>query len=143
MEYEISFIGLLIALIFISVTGVYPGGIIVPCYLSIFIYQPFRIAVTLVIALLTFICFRVASNYLIIFGKRRFVFMILVGGCITFLWLHLSPSLLPVTQEFRTIGWVIPGLIANHFEKQGILITSGSLITVLVVIFFIRLFLNI
>ncbi len=143
MEYEISFIGLLIALIFISVTGVYPGGIIVPCYLSIFIYQPLRIAVTLVIALLTFICFRVASNYLIIFGKRRFVFMVLVGGCITFLWLHLSPSLLPVTQEFRTIGWVIPGLIANHFEKQGILITSGSLITVLVVIFFIRLFLNI
>jgi len=28
------------------------------------------------------------------------------------------------------IGWVVPGLIANNFEKQGILPTTGALVTV-------------
>jgi hypothetical protein len=32
------------------------------------------------------------------------------------------------------IGWVVPGLIANHFERQGVLITTAGLVTVTVVI---------
>jgi gamma-polyglutamate biosynthesis protein CapC len=137
MGYETSFLGLLVSLFYIGLTGIYPGGIIVPSYLVLFINQPARIVGTLVAAWLTVLCFKLASQYLIIFGRRRFVFMILVGGTWTFIWLQILPYVFPASLEFRVIGWVIPGLIANNFERQGILITIASLITVIVVVYFI------
>jgi len=136
MGYETSFLGLLVSLLFIGLTGLYPGGIIVPSYLVLFIDQPARIIGTLVAAWLTVLCFKLASQYLIIFGRRRFVFMILVGGTWTFLWLQILPIIFPASLEFRVIGWVIPGLIANNFERQGISITIASLVTVTVVVYF-------
>jgi poly-gamma-glutamate biosynthesis protein PgsC/CapC len=132
MSYEITFIGLLLSLLYIGITGLYPGGIIVPSYLVLFADQPARLAGTLLAALLTLLCFKFASQYLIIFGRRRFVFMILVGGIWTLLWLRIFPSLLPLSPEFRVIGWVIPGLIANSFERQGVIVTTASLVTVTV-----------
>jgi poly-gamma-glutamate biosynthesis protein PgsC/CapC len=136
MGYELIFLGLLLSLIFVAITGFYPGGIIVPSYLVLFMDQPQRIAGTLVAACLTLVCYRFASHYLILFGKRRFVFMILVGGMWTLLWVQVFPSLFPLSLEFRVIGWVIPGLIANHFERQGIVITTASLVTVTVFVYF-------
>ena len=62
--------------------------------------------------------------------------MVLVAGAWTFVWLRFFPGLLPASMEFRVIGWVIPGLIANNFEKQGVLVTTGALVTVTVVIYF-------
>ncbi|UCE08056.1 MAG: poly-gamma-glutamate biosynthesis protein PgsC [bacterium] len=136
MGYEISFVGLLVSLIFISITGYYPGGIIVPSYLILFMDQPARIVGTLIAALLTVLCYKLASQYLILFGKRRFVFMILFGAIWTLLWLQVFPFIFPASLEFRVIGWVIPGLIANHFERQGIIVTTASLVTVTVVVYF-------
>ena len=103
---------------------------------GVFVDQPARIIGTLVAAWLTVLCFKFASQYLIIFGRRRFVFMILVGGTWTFLWLQILPVIFPASLEFRVIGWVIPGLIANNFERQGVLLTTASLITVTVVVYF-------
>ncbi len=136
MGYEISFLGLLISLFFIGLTGFYPGGIIVPSYLVLFMDQPARIVGTLIAALLTMLCFKLASQYLILFGKRRLVFMILLGGLWIFIWLQVFPFIFPASLEFRVIGWVIPGLIANHFERQGVLVTTASLVTVIVAVYF-------
>jgi len=133
MSYELTFLGLLLSLLYVSVTGFYPGGIIVPGYLVLFIDQPARIAGSLIVAILTLLCFKLASQYLILFGRRRFVFMVLVGGIWTLLWLRMLPILFPLSLEFRVIGWVIPGLIANNFERQGIIVTTASLATVTVV----------
>jgi len=136
MGYEVSFAGLLISLLFIGLTGYYPGGIIVPSYLVLFMDQPARILGTLIAALLTRLCFKLASQYLILFGRRRIVFMILLGGCWTMLWLQVFPVIFPASLEYRVIGWVIPGLIANHFERQGVIVTTASLVTVTVVVYF-------
>lgn len=136
MGVEITFLGLLIALLFIALTGYYPGGIIVPAYLVLFMDQPLRIFGTLLAALLALLCYRVVSRYLILFGRRRFVFMILFGGIWTFIWILVFPVIFPASFEFRVIGWVIPGLIANHFERQGIAVTSAALVTVTVITFF-------
>ena len=133
MGYEVSFIGLLVSLLFTGLTGFYPGGIIVPSYLVLFADQPERIAGTWIAAFLTLVCFRIASRYLIIFGRRRFVFMVLIGGVFTFLWIRVFPVLFPASVEFRVIGWVVPGLIANNFERQGVVITTASLVTVTVI----------
>jgi poly-gamma-glutamate biosynthesis protein PgsC/CapC len=136
MEYETSFLGLLVSLLFIGLTGIYPGGVIVPSYLALFVHSPGRIAGTLIVALVTLLCFKLASNYLILFGTRRFVFMVFVAGLWTLLWLRFFPALLPSSLEFRVIGWVVPGLIANNLARQGILVTTASLVTVTIAIYF-------
>ncbi|MFC1725060.1 poly-gamma-glutamate biosynthesis protein PgsC [candidate division KSB1 bacterium] len=130
MGYEISFISLLITLLFTGITGIYPGGIIVPGYLVLFADQPLRIAATLAAALLTMFTYKLASQHLILFGRRRFVFMILAGGVWTYIWLQVFPVFDMLSPEFRVIGWVIPGLIANNFERQGVIITTASLLSV-------------
>jgi len=135
MTFELSFLGLLITLIYISLTGYYPGGIVVPSYLVLFMDHPERIAGTWIAALLTVLCYKGISRYLILFGKRRFIMMLLLGGLWTFAATSIFPFFLPVSMEFRVIGWIIPGLIANQFERQGILITTASMVTVTVSIF--------
>jgi poly-gamma-glutamate biosynthesis protein PgsC/CapC len=132
MNYELTFLGLLLSLLYVGVTGLYPGGIIVPAYLVLFLDQPARIAGSLIAALLTLLCFKVASRYVILFGRRKFVFMVLIGGIWTLLSLRMLPILFPLSLEFRVIGWVIPGLIANNFERQGVIVTAASLATVTV-----------
>jgi poly-gamma-glutamate biosynthesis protein PgsC/CapC len=134
MGFELPFIGLLISLAIIGLTGVYPGGIIVPSYLVLFISEPERIVGTLVAALLTLLVYLLVSRRLILFGRRRFVFLILVGGVWSILWRMLFPAFFPLSVEFTVMGWVIPGLVANHFERQGVLVTLGSLLTATVAI---------
>ncbi|KPK80987.1 MAG: poly-gamma-glutamate biosynthesis protein PgsC [Gemmatimonas sp. SM23_52] len=132
MGFELPFIGLLISLAFTALTGLYPGGIIVPSYLVLFIQEPARIAGTLIAALLTMAVYRLSCSWLILFGRRRFVFLVLVGGLWAFLWRALFPAIFPVSLEFRVIGWVIPGLIASHLERQGLVVTTAALVTVTV-----------
>jgi hypothetical protein len=50
------------------------------------------------------------------------------------LWSQFLPFIFPISMEFRIIGWVIPGLIANHMERQGVVVTTASLATVTVAI---------
>ena len=136
MGYEVPFIGLLLALVCIWLTGVYPGGVIVPSYLVLFLNEPERIVGTLIAALLTFLVYRLASGYLILFGKWHVGFLLLIGGVWAVLWRTVSPGIFPLTMEYQVIGWVIPGLIANHFERQGVAVTSAALVTITVILYF-------
>lgn len=136
MTYEILFLGLIISLLFISITGYYPGGIIVPSYLILFVDQPYRLIGTIIVSLLTLLSYKLASEHLILYGKRRFVFMILCGGIISYLLSYFLPQVSPISIEFKVIGWVIPGLIAIHFDRQGIVQTSSSMAIVIAAIFF-------
>ena len=134
MGFEVPFIGLLVSLLFIGLTGVYPGGIIVPSYLVLFLHQPERIAGTIIAAFLTLAVYRLSCRWLILFGRRRFVFLVLIGGFWALLWLQLFPYIFPASLEFRVIGWVIPGLIANHLDRQGAVVTTASLVTITVAV---------
>lgn len=134
MGLELPFVGLLVSLGFIALTGIYPGGIIVPSYLVLFLPEPGRLVGTFGAALLTWAVYLAASRWLILFGKRRFVFLILTGGLWAMAGQSLLPAVFPLSLEFSVIGWVIPGLIANHFQRQGILVTLASLALVTVFI---------
>ena len=136
MEFGIPFLGLLASLAFIGLTGVYPGGIIVPSYLALFLSEPQRVIGTLAAAFLTLLVYRVSCRWLILFGRRRFVFLILVGGLWAAACLTVFPALFPATLEYRVIGWVIPGLVASHLDRQGVVVTSASLVTVTVLVGF-------
>lgn len=141
MEYVIFFISLILTLIFIASTGFYPGGIIVPAYLVLFIDQPIRLLGTLLAAIISWLIYRFISRYLILYGKRRFVLLLMFGAIISFLLSYILPQFVAEAIELKVIGWIIPGLLANQIEKQGILITLSSLAIVLLVLFaFTKLF---
>jgi len=137
MGAELPFLGVLLSLAFAWATGVYPGGIIVPSYLVLFLREPERIVGTLAAALLTVAAYRISARWLILFGRRRFAFLVLAGA----LWASagggLLPYLFPASLEFRVIGWVIPGLIAHHMERQGALVTTAALVTATVALGFV------
>jgi gamma-polyglutamate biosynthesis protein CapC len=120
---EAAFVGLLVSAVFTELTGVYPGGIIVPAYLALFVNQPLRLAGTLIVAVLTWGTFRMIARGFVVFGRRRFLLCVLLGGAWALLGYRLLPLAWPASLELRAIGWVIPGLIANAFERQGFVLT--------------------
>lgn len=130
MTYETLFIGLLVAVLYVELFGVYPGGIIVPAYIALYLDQPLRVLVTVAIAALCILLYRILSRFLILFGKRRFVTFIFLGAILAQTWSFVFPQLFPEAFGLRAIGWLIPGLLANNLEKQKILHTLGSLVTV-------------
>ena len=129
MGIELPFLGVLLSLAFVWATGVFPGGIIVPSYLVLFLREPERIAGTLLAALVTLAAYRLASEWLILFGRRRFAFLVLCGGLLSAGGAGVLPVIFPASVEFRVIGWVVPGLIAHHMERQGAAVTSAALVT--------------
>ena len=127
-------LGMIISVIYYEITDISPGGIIVPGLLVMYITQPERILYTLLVALITYFLVKLLSKYIVIFGKRRFVLLIIISIFVNFL-LHFilvgsSVSLLNIS----IIGYTIAGLIANDFFKQGIKKTIPSLIIVVGII---------
>jgi poly-gamma-glutamate biosynthesis protein PgsC/CapC len=137
MMYETFFIGLILAVLYVEIMDIYPGGIIVPAYFALYLDQPFRVLATVVIALLSLLTFRFISRFFILFGRRRFVMLLLFGALWGQLLFLLAPHVFAGAVEFRVIGWVIPGLLANNCEKQRFLATFASLFTVSVLTYFV------
>jgi len=136
MMYETFFVGLILAVLYVEIMEIYPGGIIVPAYIALYLDQPLRVVATVLIALLSLLTFRLLSRWFILFGRRRFVMLLLLGGMWGQLWFIIAPHMFSGTMEFRMIGWVIPGLLANNCEKQRLFPTLASLFTVSVATYF-------
>ena len=134
MIYQAIGIGIAIGFLFYELVGISPGGIVVPGYIALFINQPFRIIITVSIAILTYYIVLFLSNYLILYGKRRFLSMVLISFVMK--WLVESFLFqLPVTSiELQSIGYIIPGLLANEMQRQGILITLLATATVAILV---------
>lgn len=135
MNVEITLIGLIISSFFVEIMGIYPGGIIVPVYMALYLDQPLRIIGTVAVALISIAVYRIFSKYFILFGRRRFVFLLVLSGMITLVWYKFTPGIFPGSEELRTVGWIVPGLLANVFERQGILWTLVSMMGVAICIF--------
>jgi poly-gamma-glutamate biosynthesis protein PgsC/CapC len=130
MVIETLLIGLVLALLWAEVTDIAPGGIIVPGYLALYVDQPLRLLATLAAALLTLGAYKILSRHLILFGRRRFVLMILMGALFSQAWFLLLPRLFASPLELRVIGWVIPGILASNLARQKFWPTLASASTV-------------
>lgn len=127
MIVETLLIGLVLALLWAETTDISPGGIIVPGYFALYLDRPLRAAATLAVALLTLAIYRFLARNLILFGRRRFVLMVLVGAVLSQAWLLVLPRLFAAPVELRVIGWVIPGILASSLARQKVLPTLASL----------------
>ena len=134
MIYQAIGIGIVVSFAFYEIVGLSPGGIVVPGYIALFLDQPVRILVTLLVALLTYFAVNMLSNYIILYGRRRFLAMILVGFILKWLIEGLIIKIPISGIELQSIGYIIPGLIANEMRRQGIFPTLYSLAIVSVIV---------
>jgi poly-gamma-glutamate biosynthesis protein PgsC/CapC len=113
-------IGVIISLIFSELLGASAGGIVVPGYVALYLDKPMQILGTLVVSLLTWGIIRVIGQFTLLFGKRRMVLSILIGfilGWATRMLVFQNQTV--YTLQMQSIGYIVPGLIANWFERQG------------------------
>lgn len=130
MGLDIILLGLIISIIFYEITNISPGGIIVPGLMVLYINQPERMIYTIIVAIATYYIVKFISKYLIIFGKRRFVTLILTSIILnTIFSLILNISSISMLN-ISIVGYTIAGLIANDIYKQGIKKTIPALVIV-------------
>ena len=154
-------VGLLVTLLVTEAFGIAAGGLVVPGYMALKIMQPVNFTLTIVVALAAFAVIRVLSSFMVIYGRRMTALTILtayllgallellIGGGIAFELVPNDPSLAggdagtdalsqqitdPVFVELGVIGYIIPGLIALWFNRQGILQTLSALIVTSVLV---------
>lgn len=130
MYNEVVLTGVALSLIFTELTGLSPAGLIVPGYIALSLQTPVRAAYTLAISFLAWGIMRLMSRFMILYGRRRFTVLILLTYILNFCitgcrLLSFDPGM---------IGALIPGIIANEFEKQGILKSLLSLAVVVAVL---------
>ena len=136
MVFETLLIGLVIAVLYVEILDIYPGGIIVPAYVALYYDQPLRILATILVAFLSLYSYKFLSRFLILFGKRRFVMLVLLGAVWAQIWFLLLPHFFSDPIGLKAIGWLIPGLLANNLEKQRIVPTLASMLIVSTITYF-------
>jgi len=130
MTLETLVIGLILALLWAELTDISPGGLIVPGYFALYMGEPWRIAATLVIALASLAAYKALAGRLILFGRRRFVLLVLLGAVLSEIWLLAAPSLFAAPAGLRAVGLIIPGILASSLARQRPLPTLASLLAV-------------
>lgn len=133
--FEVSIgLGVLVSLFFLETYGVAAGGIVVAGYVAMFLHEPKTILATLVISFLVYLIVKLLSKVMFIYGRRRMVISVLLGFILGWLADHYGIfAALDSEYKVQVIGYIIPGLIANSMEKQGVVKTI-SVMTVAAVL---------
>jgi poly-gamma-glutamate biosynthesis protein PgsC/CapC len=127
MIIQLFIIGLLVGFAFYELSGISPGGVIVPAYFALFIHDYGRMALTVILALFVFVIIKFLSGYLIIYGRRKFLMAVVLSF---FLKLLIETQIQPMDAmklDLQSIGYIIPGIIANEFGRQTVAPTLLSL----------------
>ena len=134
MNLNIILVGIMVSIIFYEITNISPGGIVVPGLLALYFNQLDRVIYTLIISIITYFIVKLLSKYFIIFGKRRFVFMIIISVVLNLLLDLILPSVSFNMININIVGYTIAGIIANNIYKQGMLKTIPSLVICVAII---------
>lgn len=109
--------------------GLAAGGIVVPGYIALTLHEPFRVAATILIALLVYLIVRLLANWMLLYGRRQLVLGVLLGYLIGYGTKIMPPiQLNQMHVDVATIGFVIPGLIAYWMSRQGVIETISTLL---------------
>lgn len=114
-------VGVVLSLIYAERTGVIPAGLVVPGYLAMVFDQVLFVAAIFLLSFLTFVIVdRGVDRVAILYGRRRFVAMLSIGILLKLVFDALYPMLPFEVYEFRGIGVIVPGLVANAIHRQGV-----------------------
>ena len=131
---EISIgLGIILSLVLSEALGVTAGGIIVPGYISLFLHQPIQVLSTFSVAILVWLIIKGLSKVMFLYGKRRIVLALILG----FFFGYLSRKIYIDAGDIKSlavIGNIIPGLIANWMDRQGVIRTISVVLLTAVIV---------
>lgn len=120
-------LGVVISLLMTELTGISPGGVIVPGYIALYLTAPLRLGATLLDGVLALGAVQLLSRYAVLFGRRRYAAFLLAGFLARVLMERLVPSLAPEAPLLAAVGWLIPGILAADAHRQGPFRTLAAL----------------
>ncbi|MBA65540.1 MAG: poly-gamma-glutamate biosynthesis protein PgsC [Candidatus Marinimicrobia bacterium] len=126
-------LGIILSLLLSETLGVTAGGIIVPGYISLYLHQPLQIIITFVVAIIVWAIIQILGKKVFLYGKRRIVLALILG----FFFGFLSRNFIFIPSEIGSvavIGNIIPGLIANWMDRQGVIRTLSVVILTAVIV---------
>lgn len=136
-------IGLALSLGFAEWFGLAAGGLVVPGYIALFWSEPLKIVGTVTIALAAFGTVKVASQYTILYGRRKLILTVLIAFVYAWIFRYiLGAGSIGVLGSFDPIGFIIPGLLSYWMDRQGILETLSTLIIASVIVRMLLIMLN-
>ena len=131
---EISIgLGIILSLVLSEALGVTAGGIIVPGYIALFLHQPIQVVSTFTVAVIVLIIIKLLSRVMFLYGKRRIVLALILG----FFFGYLSRIIYIDAESINSvavIGNIIPGLIANWMDRQGVIRTLSVVLLTAVIV---------
>ena len=122
-------LGLILSLISSEVLGIAAGGMVVPGYVALVLHEPLRVVGTVLVALATLGVLQIIKRFVFVYGRRRIVFTVLIGFLLG--WLsreYLAFHTHNTDLEFHSVGLIIPGLVANWMDRQGVIETIAMMI---------------
>lgn len=126
-------LGIVLSLVLSETLGVTAGGIIVPGYVSLYLHQPYQVLSTFLVALIVWGIIQILGKYIFLYGKRRIVLALILG----FFFGYISRNLIFIQSDLGSvavIGNIIPGLIANWMDRQGVIRTLSVVLLTAVIV---------
>jgi poly-gamma-glutamate biosynthesis protein PgsC/CapC len=128
MIIETIGLGMLASLFLTETIGLAAGGIVVPGYIALYLFEPMRVVMTVLVGIIVYLLIKFLGRYMLLFGRRLLVIGVLLGYLIGFL-IRLFPPInfTDFQLDINVIGYVIPGLLAYWMNRQGIIETITTM----------------
>ena len=112
-------LGLLFSLMCYLITNLSPGGMITPGWLGLMLVEdPSRVLMIAVITLATYVGSTILQKYVILYGKRLFAAVVLLGVFLQATVFLSIQDQYPLLFSHQTLGFIVPGLIAYQLIRQ-------------------------
>jgi len=116
--------GMLLGMLYYHKTGWACGGIITPGVVAMYIGDPWKVAVSLVAGLATWMLLELLVRFSGVYGRQRLAAAMLIA-------LALRYPLVSIWGESSLwLGWVVPGLIGADMQRQGLVMTLSAVVAV-------------
>lgn len=133
--YVVLALSVFLSLLVEEFIGVSAGGLIVPGVLAMNYNSPDIIIYIYFLSFVVFlIVFQIFSRHMILYGKRKFAMSVLVSLLFKLIFDQFFPIMPLATVGFRGVGTITPALLANTYDRQGVLYTIPSSILVTLII---------
>jgi poly-gamma-glutamate biosynthesis protein PgsC/CapC len=120
-------LGLVMSLFFTEAVGFAAGGFVVPGYVALYLDRPLMVVGTILAALVTYLCVKLAGRFFLLYGRRTLVLAVLLGFIFGALTERLPALGTGVAGGLAAIGFIIPGLLAYWMTRQGIVQTLAAM----------------
>lgn len=123
-------VGLVLGFILFELTGLVAGGLVTPGYFALYFDQPWLMVQGLATAVITMFLVRLLARFTVLYGRRRFIVAVLTGFALQWTAGSLFWGAALAGTRIDALGYIIPGILANEMDRQGLGRTLAALLLV-------------